>query len=126
MPAARQAFLVLAALALGLATLQFFLAGLGVFDVSSFGAHKTVGDITEVVALLLLIAAAVGRLGRTALIYGAGLFVIVVVMGILAGIGDVAGAFHPLLAIVFWFGAFQAVTWARAGEPHAETRAAPH
>lgn len=124
MPAARQAFLVLAALALGLATLQFFLAGLGVFGASSYEAHRIVGYVTEAVALLLLIAAAVGELGRTALIYGGGLLVIVVIMGLIAGIGDVAGAFHPLLAIGFWFGAFQAFTWARAAEPHASARPA--
>ncbi len=117
MSVARRAFMILAGLALALATLQFFLAGVGAFGAGSYEAHRVGGQVAQALALLLLIAGAAGRLGRPAIIFGGGLLVISVVMGLLANAGDWAGAVHPLLAIAFWFGAFQAFSWARTGAP---------
>ncbi len=122
----RQAFTVLAGLALGLSTLQFFLAGLGVFADESFAPHKAVGYALQAIALLILLTAVVGRLGRSGIIFGAGLLVIVVVMGAIAEQDNVLGAFHPLLAILFWFGSFQAFSWSRTGAPLVDSPATAH
>ena len=51
---------VASATALLVAT-QFFLAGAGAFGATSFDAHKTVGSILVLVALLVLLAAALAR-----------------------------------------------------------------
>ena len=122
----RQAFTVLAGLALGLSTLQFFLAGLGVFAGDSFSPHKVVGYALQLIALLILLSAVIGKLGRSGVIFGAGLLVIVVVMGIIAEQDNVIGALHPLLAVTFWFGSFQAFSWGRTGAPLVDSPATAH
>jgi hypothetical protein len=122
----RQAFTALAGLALGLATLQFLLAGLGVFADESFSPHKVVGTALQVISLLILLAAVIGRLGRSGIIFGAGLLVIVVVMGLIAEQDNAVGAFHPLLALLFWFGSFQAFSWGRTGAPLVDSPATAH
>ena len=118
MPAARQGFLGLSALILALVVLQFFLAGLGVFGAASFDAHKAVGYALQFLTLGLLLIAALGRLGRSGLIFGGGLLVLTVIQGVLGGLGDDApgvAAFHPLVALIIFVGAAQAFLWARGG-----------
>jgi Family of unknown function (DUF6220) len=121
MSAFRVTYLVFAAITLLLVTLQFFLAGLGIFGATSFSAHETVGGILHVTALLMLVTAAVGQLGRSPIIFGAGLLVLIVIQSALPGARDDApgiAALHPLLALVIAGGSLQAVqhalAWRRA------------
>jgi hypothetical protein len=102
---------VLSQLFLLLVVVQFFLAGLGVFrakphdnhklfESSAFDPHRVVGDVTQLLALLILIAAFVAhdRVRLSAL-----LFVLAVIQGILANAGGdapVIGALHPVNGIV--------------------------
>jgi hypothetical protein len=66
----RKIYLGLAALTTGLVALQFLLAGIGIFGAGGFGAHRFVGFVLlHATTLLMLIVAAVGRLGRTPMIF---------------------------------------------------------
>jgi Family of unknown function (DUF6220) len=112
MPAARRVHFVLCQLFLVLVLVQFFLAGLGVFrakphgndklfESSTFDAHRAVGDVTQIAALLILIAAIVGVRDRLRL--SLLLFVLAIVQGFLAtGGGDapILGALHPVNGLV--------------------------
>jgi Family of unknown function (DUF6220) len=108
---ARRVHFLLCQLFLGLALLQFFLAGLGVFrakphgsehlyESSAFDAHRAVGDVTQIVALLILVAAVLAR-GRVRL--SLALFVLAVIQGVLPSLADdVPGiaALHPINGLV--------------------------
>lgn len=92
---------------LGLAALQFFLAGLGVFrnnpdpgkkiiETSTFDAHRAVGDLITLVVVIILVLALVTRrqLQMCLLLFG-----LMVVQFLLAGLGEdtpVFGALHAL------------------------------
>lgn len=92
---------------LGLAALQFFLAGLGVFrnnpdpgkkiiESSTFDVHRIVGDVTTLVALVILVLAFVTK---RQLRLATALFVLMIVQQILAGLGEdtpVFGGLHAL------------------------------
>src|SRR3954451_15206857 len=105
---ARRAHRILCYVFLLGATVQFLLAGYGVFhakphgseklaESTAFDAHRVLGDVLQLVALLILIAALVGRrrIRMTAIF-----FVLAILQGFLAGIGtdDAAavGALHPV------------------------------
>lgn len=78
------------------ATIMFFLAGTGAFG-EGFDAHVDLGRGLQVVALLLVVLAAVGR--REALIPSIALLVLIVIQGVLAAVGeDVSfiGGLHPV------------------------------
>jgi hypothetical protein len=135
MNGARKAYRGLVFLILGLIAVQFFLAGLGVFGDqgktgSDFDPHRALGNVLLLLSLILLILAAVGRLGRPLVPMTAGLFVLMFIQGILAGVGEdtqVVGALHVLNALVLVglvFHLFQAV---RDGvpEPAAASAAGP-
>jgi hypothetical protein len=125
MPAttARKLFLVFAAITFLGVTLQFLLAGLALFNGSGFDAHRGLGHGLAVPALIMLAVAWFGRLGRTPLIFGGGLFALLLVQNGLPNAPDVIASLHPLVAIAVWMGSFQAFTWARtanaAAPPHA-------
>jgi Family of unknown function (DUF6220) len=106
MPWARNAFTALAAAMLAFVTLQFFTAGLGIFGASDFDFHEAVGfAVLHLLPLLLLIVAAVGKLGRFFVLASLGLLVLVVIQGGLPGAReDAAGiaALHPLVALIIW------------------------
>jgi hypothetical protein len=92
---------------LGLAALQFFLAGLGTFrhnpkpgekivESSTFDPHRIVGDVITLVALIILVMAIVTRRQLQLSIV---LFVLMLVQHVLAGLGEdtaVFGALHAL------------------------------
>jgi hypothetical protein len=83
-------------LVLLVATLMFFLAGLGAFG-EGFDAHVDTGRGLQVLGLVLVVLAAVGR--REALIPSVVLFVLLIIQGVLASVGeDVSfiGGLHPL------------------------------
>lgn len=78
------------------ATIMFFLAGTGVFG-EGFDPHVDLGRGLQVVALILVVLAAVGR--REALVPSIALLVLMVIQGVLANVGeDVSfiGGLHPL------------------------------
>jgi hypothetical protein len=78
---------------------QFFLAGAGAFGATSFDAHRTIGSLVVIVALLgLVISAATGRhRGHTAAVFG--LLVLQALLGSLGGDEPWVGALHGLNAI---------------------------
>jgi hypothetical protein len=90
----------LQSLAMAMIAAQFFLAGAGAFGATSFEAHKAVGSILVLVALLVLLAAALARrfVGHAALFLGA--TVLQLVLGTLGADTPWIGAFHGLNAIV--------------------------
>jgi hypothetical protein len=116
MTSTRKAYLALAATTTGLVALQFFLAGIGIFGAGSFDTHRFVGFVLlHATTLLMFLVAAFGRLGRSPMIFGGGLLVLIVIQSALPGIGDdapVIAAFHPLLALVIFVGAVQATQYA--------------
>jgi|1186.fasta_scaffold114084_2 hypothetical protein len=106
------------------AGLQFVLAGYAVFGGSSFDAHKTVGDILTVLALIVLILAAVGR--REALQSSAILFGLMIIQNVLAAVGDDApalGALHPLNGLLIIGAAMTAAAGRPFGPPHGRATA---
>ena len=90
----------LQALAMALIAAQFFLAGAGAFGATSFDAHKAVGSLLVLVALLGLLAAALARrlVGHAALFLA--VTVLQLVLGTLGTDEPWVGAFHGLNAVV--------------------------
>jgi hypothetical protein len=96
---------------LGLAALQFFLAGLGVFrnnpdpgkkiiESSTFDPHRIVGDIASLVAILILVMALITR---RQIQLASALFVLMIIQNLLAGLGEdtpVFGALHALNGVL--------------------------
>ena len=86
---------------------QVFLAGMGLFGVArDFQPHVELGWILHLVPILLLIIAAVARVGSRLIRWNVALLVVQFIQPILAlARHDVpaVAAFHPVLAlIVFW------------------------
>ena len=124
----RQAYLYVTALTLLLVTLQFLLAGIGIFGAGSFDAHEFVGFVLlHATTFLMLVIALAGKLGRPFVLFGLGLFVLVAIQSGLPGAREDApgvAALHPLLALVIWVGAAQAVQRARAATRSTADRSA--
>lgn len=79
---------------------QVFLAGLGVFEgPERFEIHRTWGYTLELLPILLLVLAAVGRLGRRQLIYPAALFGMFMLQSIFVALRTdlpMVAALHPV------------------------------
>jgi uncharacterized membrane protein AbrB (regulator of aidB expression) len=101
---------VLSVFTLGV-VVQFFLAGLGVFRVQNgasnsrfdhvWAAHRTLGNVLFIVALLVLLAALVARLPRTQVLISLVLPLLVFIQSILANNGPTwVRAFHPVVAVL--------------------------
>jgi Family of unknown function (DUF6220) len=101
---ARVLYFGLAALYLTAVIVQFFLAGLGVFQETDYDAHSALGFIIGIGSLALLVVAVIGRLPRTMLGLTALLVGLNVLQFVLPNIdtGEIA-ALHPVngVAIVF-------------------------
>jgi K+-sensing histidine kinase KdpD len=102
---------VLLSIFTGGVVVQFFLAGLGVFRVQNgasdarfdhvFAPHRALGNALFVVALLVLLAALVGRLGRGQVLLGLVLSLLVFLQSILANNGPFwVRAIHPVVAVL--------------------------
>jgi hypothetical protein len=92
----------LARLVLVVLLIQVYLAGAGIFGAFSFEAHRMVGYGMEGAALLLLVLAAIGRLGRAVIGFTAALLVLSVVQATLPSMRDdleYVAAVHPLLGL---------------------------
>ena len=101
---ARYAFLVLAiAFAAGI-VLQVYFIGLGLFDGSeNLALHRDFGWILHVAPLLVLLAAALARAGRTRILQAVALVVVVWIVPILAAVRadlPMIAAFHPAGALL--------------------------
>jgi Family of unknown function (DUF6220) len=90
----------LQSLAMALIAAQFFLAGAGAFGATSFEAHKTVGSVLVLVALVGLLAAAMARrlVGHAALFLA--VTVLQLVLGTIGADEPWVGALHGLNAAV--------------------------
>jgi hypothetical protein len=97
---ARQAHLVLSFLFVGGVVVQVFLAGLGVFDSPSmFQTHASWGYLLEIIPLILLVLAAVGRLGRRQILYAAALFGMFLLQSVFVALREdlpTIAALHPV------------------------------
>lgn len=91
--------------------IEFFLAGLGVFRVQHgasdarfdhvFGPHRALGNVLFIIALLVLVAAIVARLGRVRVLISLLLPLLVFVQSILANNGPSwVRALHPVVAVL--------------------------
>lgn len=104
---ARYAHLGLVWIYLAAIAVQTFLAGVALFGVErDFEAHRNLGYILHLGPVLLLIVAAVGRVGSRTLWWSVALLVTVGVQPLLPMLRDDvpwAAALHPVLALViFW------------------------
>jgi uncharacterized membrane protein AbrB (regulator of aidB expression) len=101
---------VLSVFTLGV-VVQFFLAGLGVFRVQNgasdtrfdhvWAAHRTLGNVLFIVALLVLLAALVARLPRAQVLISLVLPLLVFIQSILANNGPTwVRALHPVVAVL--------------------------
>lgn len=86
---------------------QVFLIGIALFGTAhDFEPHIGLGWLLHLVPILLLVVAAIARVGRSLLWWNAALLVVQFVQPILATLRDdqpVIAAFHPVLAlIIFW------------------------
>ena len=100
MPWAKTAFIFLA-VAMGLlVVVQFFLAGYGVLGGEPMGAHKAIGHILEPLSLVLVIFAALGRLGGKLIGMAGALLVLVILQSVwIDADAAVLRAFHVLGAL---------------------------
>ncbi len=77
---------------------QFFFAGLGIFGAAGFDMHKMTGYLIEAAALLLLLLALIGGLGRVRIGLAALLLVLTVVQSLLPSAASLIAALHPVNA----------------------------
>ncbi len=82
--------------------LQFYLAGMALFGVSSFQPHEMLGDALAILAILFPVLALVGRLGRKRI--GLSLLllfltIVQVLLPSLRGSASVIAALHPVNAL---------------------------
>ena len=106
--AARYAYVALAWAFVAGVVLQVFLIGLGIFDGPEYRhLHADFGwTVLHLAPLLILVAAAASRAGRTRLLQAGALAITVWIVPILAAVRNdlpLAAAFHPLGALLaFW------------------------
>jgi Family of unknown function (DUF6220) len=105
--AARYAYVILAWAFLVGVVVQVFFIGLGLFaDNVGVELHATLGWILHLFPIVVLIAAALSRAGRSHWLWALALAAVIFVVPILATMRDsspMAAAFHPVAAILgFW------------------------
>jgi len=104
---ARRAHLVVAWLFVAGVVVQVFLAGLGVFDdPRTFITHATWGYMLEGLPILMLVLAAIGRLGRRQVLFAIGLFAMFLLQSVFVVLRvdlPMVAALHPVngFAILF-------------------------
>jgi len=90
----------LAMLTMAAIVLQFFLAGVGIFGAGSIDAHRMVGYLIMLAAVLLLVVALIGQLGRQRIMFSAILVVLMVVqIALIESDQPWIEALHPLNAL---------------------------
>jgi len=108
--------------------LQVFLAGLGVFDSPArFVDHVTWGYTLEILPVLLLALAAIGRLGRRQVTFAAALFGMFILQSILVALRadfPMVAALHPVNGFAILFLGTVAAREAWAAREASESRGA--
>ena len=118
MSSVRLAFAAVAWLFLACVLVQFFLAGLGVFaGAENFALHREFGYLFGWLPVIMLVLAAVGRLGRrwiglSALLIG--LFTLQSVFVYLRGSVPAIAALHPVNAVAIFYVAQHVARGARS------------
>ena len=95
------AYRILAWVVFAAVVLEFFLAGLSVWEAAGFGSHELLGWLILAAAVALLVLALWGRLGRERVGPAASLVALVVLTAFLAAAGGLSpflGALHPVAA----------------------------
>ena len=107
MSSVRVAFAALAWLFLACVVVQFFLAGLGVFaGAENFEVHRQFGYLFGWLPVIMLVLAAVGRLGRRWIGLSALLFVLFIMQSVFVVLRDslpAVAALHPVNAVAIFF-----------------------
>ncbi len=97
---ARRAHLFVAVLFVAGVVVQVFLAGLGVFDrPERFATHRDFGFMLELLPILMVILAVIGRSARRQIVYAVSLFAMFLLQSILVELrGDypAVAALHPV------------------------------
>jgi hypothetical protein len=99
---------------------QVFLAGLGVFSsAANFATHRDTGYLLQLLPFLLLVAAAVGRLGRRQILLAIVIFALFILQSVfvaLRGSMPEVAALHPLNGFLILFLSVQLAreAWARS------------
>jgi hypothetical protein len=90
----------LALVAMAAVVLQFFLAGVGIFGAGSIQAHRVIGYIVTLAAVLLLLLALVGQMGRPRIMFSAVLVLLLIVqIALIESKQPWVEALHPLNAL---------------------------
>ena len=96
----RRAHLVVASLFVAGVVVQVFLAGLGVFDdPARFATHRDWGYMLELLPIVMLVLALVGRLGRRQIAFAIALFAMFILQSILVAVRvdlPMVAALHPV------------------------------
>ncbi len=98
---------------------QIFLAGLGVFAGSSnFATHRDFGYLLELLPIGILVAAAIGRLGRRQIILPIVIFGLFILQSVFVGLREstpAVAALHPVNGFIIMYLAVQLAreAWAR-------------
>ena len=79
---------------------QFFFAGLGIFGAASYQAHRITGTLIGVAALVLLLLALGGWLGKARIGFSALLLVLTIIQMLLVRGPALLAALHPVNALL--------------------------
>ena len=115
-PLVPAAFLVVSALFVAGVIIQFFLAGLGVFEsAAAFITHRDFGRAFGWLVLVMLILAIVGRLPRRQLVAVIGIIVAYALRSVLVAVrvdAPIVAALHPLNGVLILLLAVEVVRYA--------------
>jgi len=133
MSSVRFAFAAVAWLFLACVVVQFFLAGLGVFaGAENFEVHRQFGYLFSWLAVIMIVLAAVGRLGRRWIGLSVLLFVLFIMQSVFVVLRDslpAVAALHVVNAVaIFWIAQHVARgsrALLRTGAPAAQPQADP-
>lgn len=125
---ARYAYAVVVWVFLVAVVVQVFLAGLAIFsdDPRDIGLHIDLGWILHLAPVLILVAAAVGRVGRSTLLWAGALVATMLVQPFLPGMAEASAALaalHPVNALLIFGIAAKLARGGRALLPGRETSA---
>ena len=113
-PAMRTAYVVLAGIMLLNVAFQFVAAGTGLTELGGDGdldPHKLGASISHLWPFLMIIVAAVGKLGKRLIITPVVLLLLITFQYATA---EDIGSIHPLVGLIIAFGAYHALMGARA------------
>lgn len=110
----RTAYVTFAGLLLLTVVYQFVTAGMIIFEGGDVGPHGAGSGIAHLWAAGMIVFAAIGKLGRSLIVSGVVLLVLVAAQFPIQDADGVA-VLHPLVALLIAFGAYHALMAARAG-----------